>query len=658
MSVFEFKKKTQRRSEVISEELVRVKKILSDKKAGIQPKEDRIKWLAQEIERIRIEAQNQMNKLAAERADLETQVWDARLEIKRIGKEIADLEAKLRLAIDSEIRMEKFREQSMRFDEITAGLYWREWALGHQIDGARWIANGHRVILADDMGLGKTLTSLMACDMMESQRILIIAPSDVVKNFEREVRRWAPHRTTVLALYRMTRQERDAAFQLFRLVPNAPYVILTNYEAWRKDTTVIDKLIELRFDTVILDEVHNVKETSTAAYKGVNKIIFAENSCPRCSGIVEEQTVNKFQHYFTCTNCGIDSRKLKWGEYDRCSVKNVISMSGTPILNRPDELFPALHFMLPTVFHDLEIFRSLYCIQDYETGKWKFRPGALERLKSHLEGRYIARRREDAGVKIPKQDIVYHEIDPSDIEESYPLQWRIIQQLTKHAQIVLDSGDTITPLAAITVILRKRQANVYPGGINLKDSKGNVVFSVEQQVSESIKLDRAFDLLTEICQDGLEIGKAAVVFSQFKPGLHRLSERLNQAGISSVVFDGDTPEAVREQIKSDFDRNNAGEKKWQVVLANYRTGGVGLNFTRATHLVALDEEWNPGKNEQAYARINRVGQTEETTVHVLRIARSIDTWMADLISQKAAIVGGLEVTGRDLLQAMNSGEMI
>jgi hypothetical protein len=65
-------------------------------------------------------------------------------------------------------------------------------------------------------------------------------------------------------------------------------------------------------------------------------------------------------------------------------------------------------------------------------------------------------------------------------------------------------------------------------------------------------------------------------------------------------YDGDTPESIREQVKADFNRSVVGDGpyKWQVVLANYKTGGVGLNFTAATQMIILDEEWNPGKEEQ------------------------------------------------------------
>ena len=153
------------------------------------------------------------------------------------------------------------------------------------------------------------------------------------------------------------------------------------------------------------------------------------------------------------------------------------------------------------------------------------------------------------------------------------------------------------------------------------------------------------------------------MFSQFKGPLKELERRMNNAGISCVRFDGDTPEDLRNEVKRDFDRKYAEEidYKWQVVLCNYKTGGVGLNFTAATQMIIIDEEWNVGKNEQAYARIDRMGQTEETTVHILRLSNTVDSWMAALIENKRNMVEGFESSAEmqaELFRKMQNGEIL
>ena len=94
------------------------------------------------------------------------------------------------------------------------------------------------------------------------------------------------------------------------------------------------------------------------------------------------------------------------------------------------------------------------------------------------------------------------------------------------------------------------------------------------------------------------------------------------------------------------------------MLCNYKTGGVGLNFTGATQMIILDEEWNAGKSDQAFNRIDRIGQTEETTVHILRLEKTIDEWMAKLIESKRDMVEGFENKAdlqAELLKALQEG---
>jgi non-specific serine/threonine protein kinase len=120
----------------------------------------------------------------------------------------------------------------------------------------------------------------------------------------------------------------------------------------------------------------------------------------------------------------------------------------------------------------------------------------------------------------------------------------------------------------------------------------------------------------------------------------------------------------------DFDRkyveaegyNNGNGPKWQVLLANYKSGGVGLNFTAATETIIMDREWNPGKEDQAFGRTDRLGQTVHTNVHNLRVLRTIDGWMDGLIDEKANLIDGFNEATKplntQLLDALKNGDML
>jgi SNF2 family DNA or RNA helicase len=77
-------------------------------------------------------------------------------------------------------------------------------------------------------------------------------------------------------------------------------------------------------------------------------------------------------------------------------------------------------------------------------------------------------------------------------------------------------------------------------------------------------------------------------------------------------------------------------------------------------MIELDSEWNAGKTDQARGRIDRMGQTKETTVHRILLAKSIELWMDQLVEDKRDMVDGFESemdTASKLLEVIRSGEV-
>lgn len=644
---------------------------------SIKPQEDEIKALEAEVQSIRELMQAQINERTQKIAAMKEAIWDARKQLKQLALEIDGLKRRLRVEMDAERAKETFKSNVIVYDKRMANRAYADKILSHQSEGAYILASNGRCILGDKRGLGKTLTSLATLDALQIQRALIIVPDDVFGNFANEINYWAPHRQ-ILPVGKMTKVQREFAFTIAQQVDQ--WTMLINYSAWRKDKSILDSIISLGVECVIADEAHEMKNTSTSAYKGVRKIVLAENMCPKCGGIqtfkqVKVEDSIYYSHMTTqCTKCDFDSDVDEYEFLDRCSVKYVFPMTGTVILNKPQDLFAQLSLIDPVNFRYERDFLNAYCEQSWATGKWSFQYGGMDRLAKKLSGKYLARDEHTAGVVRPKQSVEVHEIEMD--ETLYPLQYKVMQQLSKHAAILLDSGKKMNVLATIALITRKRQANIWPAGITLKDENGDVVFSVGEEVQESIKLDFILrttgedaptGLLWDLTEEGnMELGSNVVVFSQFKGPLAELEKRCKAVGISVVRFDGDTPQSIRDEAIKDFDRKfreaEGYEPKWQVILANYRTGGVGLNFTAATEMIITDEEWNPGKADQAFGRIDRMGQTEETNVHILRIPRTIDDWMVALNQEKADLIAGFESKTEGisdaLLLAMRNGDII
>jgi SNF2 family DNA or RNA helicase len=325
------------------------------------------------------------------------------------------------------------------------------------------------------------------------------------------------------------------------------------------------------------------------------------------------------------------------------------------------DIYALLHLCDPVLFARKSQFLQSFCIQNYNSGKIEFRDGQLENLRPLIAGRFIARTREDAGIVLPTQrkHIVRVDLDPNE----YQKQYSIVRQLSERAQIMLDSGEQMTIMHLIALITRKRQANVWPAGIELKNSDGEVIFSVGDEVRESVKFDSALEYIMQIHAEG----RRQVVFSQFSTALVAFSEILKSKGLRVAVLTGATPRQERQEIKDNFYEARGEVPRWDILLCNYKTGGTGLNLTSATATHIIDEEWNPGKRDQAYARTDRIGQELENDVYIYRIPASIDTWMSNTIHRKEQMVSAFqdtmgddkaEMTADSLSEAMRTGEIL
>ncbi|KAK2031758.1 hypothetical protein LX32DRAFT_613158 [Colletotrichum zoysiae] len=100
-----------------------------------------------------------------------------------------------------------------------------------------------------------------------------------------------------------------------------------------------------------------------------------------------------------------------------------------------------------------------------------------------------------------------------------------------------------------------------------------------------------------------------VVFSTWTMTLDVVKVGLDQAGISVLRYDGKVPQKERQRVVDRF-RN---EPSIRVLLLTLSCGAVGLNLTVASRAYMMEPNWNPTLQDQALARIHRMGQEKEVT---------------------------------------------
>lgn len=606
------------------------------------------------------EKQNKVSELKTQYDEIERTlkaVWRERQELIReqearrndIRLKEKELDRQRRLQEAQEKRkkiLEAFEEAGAKLDDLTASAKWREFAFDHQIEGGKRLAVAKRGILADKRGLGKTLTSLIWLDMVQAKRVIVIAPNDIVPQFEEEIREWAPNRT-ILSLRGMTPGERTAFYPVMQFAKE--FIVTLNYEAWRKDKTIVDDLVAAGFDSIICDEAHKIKSSSKITARGVFQITYRPNYCAACdkhenfcgpwvTGKGLPKDVNYRFHNEKCPTC---SGPLT------STVKNVLTMTGTPMLNKPQELFSLLYMVDCERFYSEKNFLRDYC---YQAGpnRWRFLSGGLDRLTKSMSEFFVQRNREDAGIHIPPPAVRIYRIDKD--KSKYAKQYEAEYNLKHNAALVLENGDVQSMLYILEIILRERQCMTWPAGIVLKDPETKEIIC-NFDVQESQKLDEAASLL----QDLIEEDERVIVFSKFKAPLYEMRKRFPDEPM--VVATGDQSTHLRTQVVRDFDLKTAPETpRWKVAFATYDAFATGLNLNAARHVIMLDDEWSPGMEDQAIGRIDRLNSTDQANVHIFRVNKSIDDFMESLLEEKRQLTEGFESTlsAADLLTHLRS----
>lgn len=509
-------------------------------------------------------------------------------------------------------------------------LKWEK-AKPHQIDGAEYFSEG-RGVLGDEMGLGKGLTSLIWLDKMGGKRTLYVSIKEITSNLIKEIPKWV--KTPVFDLRGYKVKDRDTLFEV--LEDFDELICVVNLEAWRFDTNLVKQLIAMKFDSIVMDEAHHLNNGSNVSYKGVREIINAINQCHSCKADINPKYLckrkncsmqNERTQFRYCWECGQINTKIVIPPCAKCgsdnnarpkmsrSVQYVLGMTGTILVNKPEDVFWVFHLIAPEDFLTVKRFKDEFC--ELRSGRYVWKKGAEENLSRVISGYYLARTKKDAGVILPPQTITPYEYDFD--KKNYREQWNAYRKLEDEFYLELED-ETVGVTEVVTQILRLRQMLVWPNsipGVN---------------IPKSFKMDVAEKKLIEL----LDAGQRVVAFSHFREPLRELQRRL---GDVSVVYDGSTSPAMRKAIKEDFGPESFDmPTRWNVALCNYRTAGEGLNLVGASQTFVVDEDWSPAKNKQTYGRTDRMGQIYETGVHIPRILETVDEWMLELNEFKAGQV--------------------
>ena len=402
--------------------------------------------------------------------------------------------------------------------------------LPHQEVSAQFLLGKRRCILADEPRVGKTLPTAFAA--LQNLPALVVCPA-IVKTV------WM------------------SAFT--NLNPDVPVTIING----KKNATSIgaDGITIINYDllgaienigkfkTLILDESHRIKSPKAIRTKAAMKLMKA--------------------------------------------IPNVYALSGTPIPNRPIELFPLLS--------GLGIYKGgYYDFASRYARMWKAPWGMdvsgasnLPELKERMRPFVLRRKKADVFTS-------YQEPVVSLITFDLPVDKR---ELDFSADALIDHPNPMLAFEGLSEVMKEA---------GLRKVKPAVEFLL----------------------DKLQTGEPIVVFAHHKDVVHEIYNALAKEGYESSIITGDTPQIRREAIIAHF---QSGKNK--VFIGNLSACQEGIDLSVADTVVFVEATWQTSALLQASSRIENINKVGcAPLIYLLTIARSLDHTVLKKVLQKQNIV--------------------
>lgn len=445
-------------------------------------------------------------------------------------------------------------------------------AFPHQVEGIAFLKEAKRVILADEMGLGKTFQAITASGEVGEQMKLIVCPASLKINWKREIESIYPedHIHVVESGPEKT-------------IPAEAVWVVINYDMLEKYK---EQLINLRdagyIDTAICDEAHYIKGAKTRRAKATLEIV---------EGL----------------------------EY-------IFMLTGTPLMNRPAELFNLLRAIRHPLGKARTTFTRRYCGAYLKTIP---RRGGVIRFWDESGATHLDELREFT------KDVILRRTK----KEVLDLPAKIVSvQVTALPQEHKKQYDT-----AFDDYIEFLSNNPWTGKDveNVLTAKHLVELIKLKQICSRAKLDR----MVEDIRSAINQGEKVIVFSQFTGTIMELQKRLQEAKKASAY--GDAEEAIKSVIltgQSSSEERQAAVDAFQndpetkVFIGNIKAAGVGITLTAASIVMFADMEWSPALHDQAEDRAHRIGQTGTVNVYYYVIEDTVEEDIVDLLQQKKSII--------------------
>lgn len=422
-----------------------------------------------------------------------------------------------------------------------------------------------RVLLSDEVGLGKTIEAGMLIKEYRLRglvkKALILVPPALVSQWQGEMR-----------------EKFDMEF-----ISTDDVEVKRRPEFWKENDWLIasihtaksksnfDLVTKIKYDLVVVDEAHHLKNKSTLAWKLVNAL----------------------------------------------QKKFIFLLTATPVQNDLLELHNLLTLLKPGVLKTETQFRKEYVAR----GDVRM-PKNRESLKELLREVMIRNTRSLVDVKLPKRFATTITVQPSPLEKE---MYERITQFTR-SQYAEASG-----LEKLTLNHLLMKAGSCPFALedsllSLKERANGATSQIETMLG-LLKSLRETEKGKQLLQLVRKSPAKKIVFTNFLRTFDYLASLFRDAGIAFVEFRSGMTNEQKDAAIAQF-------REQTDLLLMTEIGAEGKNLQFCQTMINYDLPWNPMRLEQRIGRIHRIGQTKDVFVFNFCIKDSIEEYILYILDKK------------------------
>ncbi|MDB6069967.1 MAG: SNF2-related protein, partial [Verrucomicrobiales bacterium] len=399
------------------------------------------------------------------------------------------------------------------------------------------------------------------------QPFLLVVPASLLGNWMAEFEKFAPN-LRVFAAHpsRTPREQLDQAMAHPAKILSGHHAVLTTYGLIQRSPA----LQSHPWQAVILDEAQAIKNAGTAQARAIKKL------------------------------------QAPWR----------LALTGTPIENRPGDLWSLFDFLNPGLLGSASAFATLLKTLTDSTAA---PPRGYAPLRRLIQPYILRRMKTDKSIIADLPDKTEITATCTLSRKQAIIYGKLVEQLKKDLADPLLDPMTRRSLVVGYLIKFKQVCN------HSSHWSGDGVYAP----ADSGKFGR----LAELCHDIADRQERVLIFTQFREIIDPLHSFLTTVfKRPGLILHGGTAVTARQKLVDQFQTPGGPP----FFILSVKAGGTGLTLTAASHVIHFDRWWNPAVENQATDRAYRIGQKRNVLVHKFVTTGTLEERIDRLIEDKKA----------------------